>query len=245
MGLLLDGPPATIEDLSARDSDLLAVANAEGMDLTVKLRLASDEIAMSIAPMLNSNGCPSLRQVAVTPQLTSWHIYTTLRLIYQDLYFSRLNDRYQAKMNLFRDAEAVAFDALRTAGLGVVFDPVPQASTPTVGTVTSNNTGGTFYAGVTLVNRASEEGLMSIPVQVDTETGSAATFSMPSVPSNAVGWNLFAGVAPDCLTRQNADVLQPDASISLSPERLVDGAPHRCGQQANTFYPMPRRILRG
>ena len=49
MAMLLDGPPSTIDDLNARDSDLLNVAGAEGIDLTTKLQLAATDVGMPVS----------------------------------------------------------------------------------------------------------------------------------------------------------------------------------------------------
>ena len=78
MAMLLDRPPSTIADLSARDSDLLDVSATEGIDLSAKLQLAATDIGNSIDSMLISvlPSCmavrqrfPSLRHIAVTSQL--------------------------------------------------------------------------------------------------------------------------------------------------------------------------------
>jgi hypothetical protein len=254
MALLLDRPPATIDDLTSRDSDLLTVAVAEGVDLTSKLLLAAADIGMEVETMLSTalppqsqwlTRFPSLRHIAVTPQLLLWHTCLTLQLVYQDLYFSRLNDRYQAKMKLYRDEAARALDSLRINGLGIVYDPIRQALAPQVAIVQSAGAGGTMYVSVAFVNERGEEGLMSVPVEIDTLDGTAAGISIIALADNAAGWNLYAGVSPDQLTRQNDQTLDPLASATLVPERLLDGGTPAMGQRANMMYPVPRRLLRG
>ena len=44
MALFTDGPVSSIDDLAAQDTQLLDVANAEGIDVTRKLGLAQDEL---------------------------------------------------------------------------------------------------------------------------------------------------------------------------------------------------------
>ena len=213
MAMLLDGPPSTIADLSVRDSDLLDVSATEGIDLSAKLQLAATDIGNSIDSMLLSvlPSCiavrqrfPSLRHIAVTSQLKLWHTLSTLRLVYQDVYYSRLNDRYQAKMKMFREEESRALDDLRTVGLGVVFDPLPQALAPNIATVQSTDAGGTIYVAVSYVNQKSEQGLASVPVELDVPRESVATVNLTLLADNATGWNLFAGVSPDALYQQNS-----------------------------------------
>lgn len=252
MAMLLDGPPSTIEHLSERDSDLLAVAVSEGIDLTVKLQLASADIGMTIEMMLTPplasswrQAPSSLRHIAATPQLRKWHTYMTLRLIYQDLFGSRLNDRYQAKARIYRDEEARALEDLRTAGLGVVYDPLPQSPVPNVGSVQATDIGGTLYAATAFVNQRDEEGLMSVPVEIDTTDGTAAAVTIAELADNAIGWNLYAGVAPDALTKQNTRTLSPLAPYTLSPGRLVAGPGPTGGQRPNAMQALPQRISRG
>jgi hypothetical protein len=254
MAMLLDGPPSTIEDLNARDSDLANVSVSENINLTAKLQLAARDIEMAVESMLLSVppnygrirfACPSLRNIAVTPQLKRWHTYMTLRLVYQDLYYSRLNDRYQAKMKLYSDEESRMADESRTTGLGVVFDPLPQALAPQVATIATSDSGGTIYVGVTFVNERGEQGLMSTPIEVDTQDGTAASFSLIGLADNAVGWNLYAGLSPDALARQNNQTLDPMSSVVLAPGRLASGPKPGFGQRSNTLFPVPRRILRG
>jgi len=254
MAMLLDGPPSTIEDLSAWDSDLSNVAVAEGIDLTTKLQLAAAAISRSVETMLMSatpsyggmrTSFPELRHIVVTPQLKLWHTHATLRLIYQDLYYTRLNDRYKAKMTLYHEEETRAADDLRINGLGIAFDPLPQALPPSIGSVVTDDAGGTMYVGITFVNQRDEEGLVSVPNEVETQDNSAATVTLTALADNAVGWNLYAGLSPDGLTRQNPQTLDPLASPTLAPARLIAGSKPGSGQRPNLLRPMPRRILRG
>ena len=53
MALFTDGPVSSIEEMTARDSQLLTVANVEGIDVTQKIALAQDEIALELGIMLS------------------------------------------------------------------------------------------------------------------------------------------------------------------------------------------------
>jgi hypothetical protein len=255
MAMLLDGPPSTIGDLSIRDSDLLDVAAAEGIDLSAKLQLAATDIGNAVESMLLSllplcglirQRFPSLRHIAVTQQLKLWHTFSSLRLVYQDLYYSRLNDRYQAKMKMYREEELQALNELRTVGFGIVFDPLPQALAPNVAMVQSAGSGGgTVYVAVSYVNQKDEEGLASLPIEADVPSGNAATVNLTALADNATAWNLYAGVSPDALSRQNSQTLDPLAAPTLVPANLGSGPRPGSGQHANQLYPLPRRILRG
>lgn len=254
MAMLLDGPPSTIGDLSVRDSDLLDVSATEGIDLSAKLQLAATDIGNTVDSLLTSllPSClevrqrfPSLRHIAVTPQLKLWHTFSTLRMVYQDVYYSRLNDRYQAKMKMFREEESRALNDLRAVGFGVVFDPLPQAIAPNVAMVQSTDAGGTVYVAVNYVNLKGEQGLASIPIEADIPAGNAAALNLTTLAENATGWNLFAGISPDALYQQNSQTLDPLAVVTLAPDTLASGPKPGSGQHANRLYPVPRRILRG
>jgi hypothetical protein len=253
MALLLDGAPSTIGDLSARDSDLLDVSATEGIDLSAKLQLAATDVGNTIESMLMAvlpsfnvrERFPSLRHIAVTPQLKLWHTFSTLRLVYQDVYYSRLNDRYQAKMKMFREEAARALEDLRTVGLGVVFDPLPQAVAPGVAMVQSTSAGGTVYAAISYVNQKGEQGLASVPAEIDVPSGNSATLNLTALADNATGWNLFAGVSPGTLYQQNLQPLDPLAGVTVDPDNLLSGPQPGSGQHANMLHPLPRRILRG
>lgn len=254
MAMLLDGPPSTIADLSARDSDLLNVSAAEGIDLTAKLQLLAADLEHSVESTLISmlpsgplagQRFPSLRQITVTPQLRLWHTFATLRAIYQDLFYSRLNDRYHAKMKMYGEEESRALDNLRTVGFGVVFDPLPQAVAPTITMVQSTGAGGTIYAAVSYVNKRGEQGVVSVPVEADIPAGTVASISLTALADNACGWNVFAGVSPDLLLQQNTRTLDPLETITVAPGNLAAGPKPELGQKANLLYPIPQRILRG
>src|ERR1043165_9003057 len=96
MALFTDGPVSCIVDLTARDTQLLNVAVAEGIDVTQKLALAQDELALELATllartsfldqMLSLSTEPDLGSVVVTPALKLWHTLRSLELVYADAY---------------------------------------------------------------------------------------------------------------------------------------------------------------
>ena len=254
MAMLLDGSPSTIHDLTARDSDLLATCAAEGIDLTTKLALTSQDTQAAVESMLASarpnyrmwvERFPTLNHVAVTPTLKRWHTFATLRAVYQDLYYSRLNDRYQAKMRLYKEEETTALDDLRSVGLGIVRDPLPAAAVPNVSMVPGGGAGGTVYLAVAYVNSAGEQGIVSLPIEADIAASNVASVTITSLAPNATGWNLFAGVSPDALNQQNTQTLGPLDAMSVAADLLATGPAPGDGQHPNFHYPVPRRILRG
>ena len=104
MALFTDGEVSSIEDLRGYDTQLLDVANVEGIDVTRKLQLAQEEIATEVTTLLGRlrlpgwlNAPPDPGRVVVTPPLRLWHSYLALEMVYRDAYHSQLNDRYAAK----------------------------------------------------------------------------------------------------------------------------------------------------
>src|SRR6516164_5839448 len=106
MALFTDGDVSSIEDLRGYDTQLLDVANTEGIDVTRKLKLAQDEIAAEITAMLSRRAWFKAPldpgRVVVTPPLKLWHMFLSLELVYRDAYRSQLNDRYAGKRDEFR-----------------------------------------------------------------------------------------------------------------------------------------------
>src|SRR5882757_6548346 len=103
MALYTDGPISSIEELTARDSQLLSVASTEGIDLTQKIALAQDELGLELCGMLTATGSllqdvwtspTGVQNIVVTPALKLWHALRTLELVYCDAYHNELNDRY-------------------------------------------------------------------------------------------------------------------------------------------------------
>src|SRR5450432_360793 len=113
MALFTDGPASSIEDMTARDSQLLTVANVEGIDVTQKSALAQDEIALELSIMLSSLSYvnqpiwttpqATIEGVVVTAALKMWHTLRALELVYRDAYNNELNDRYAGKRDQFRE----------------------------------------------------------------------------------------------------------------------------------------------
>src|SRR5690349_22507094 len=129
MALFTDGPASCILDLTARDTQLLNVAVAEGIDVTQKLALAHDDLALEIGTMLSRTSCgnealwftpqPDLGSVVITPPVKLWHTLRTLELVYADAYCSQLNDRYAGKRDQFRHMAERAFEKVIETGIGI------------------------------------------------------------------------------------------------------------------------------
>lgn len=192
MALFTDGPASTIEDLAAQDSQLLNVANSEGIDLTVKLGLAQDAIGLELEELLQRGSNFRLSQVVVTPAVRLWHTYRTLESVYRDAYHSQLNDRYAGKRDQFRELSKWAHNRVIQGGLGIAPTPVPRACGLDLQATAGVLPDGTYYASMAWVNAAGEEGACSAPAAIEVAGGTFAAYP-PEAPAEAAGWNLYAG----------------------------------------------------
>jgi hypothetical protein len=254
MALFMDGPVSSIEDLTGQDSQLLDVAQVENIDVTRKLALAQDELAVELDSLLTRlsytaqpfwyTAPPKIARVVVTPPLKMWHTFRALEMVYADAYNSQLNDRYAGKRDQFHTRAQWAYGKLVEAGIGIASDPIPRAATPNVTTVSGALPDGTYYVTMGWINRAGEEGASAVPAVV-TITGSTLLVQPENPPVNVTGWKVYVGQAPETMVQQNSspiaagdDWLQPHPAVAAGP------APGS-GQAPNYLRPAPRVIQRG
>jgi hypothetical protein len=252
MALFTDGEVSSIEDLQGYDSQLLEVANIEGIDVTRKLQLAQVEIAMELATLLarrvgycSLNSTPTAGSVVVTAPLKLWHTFLALELVYRDAYCSQLNDRYAGKRDEFHGMAKRAYEKLIQTGLGISTDPVPRATPPKlVAPCAGGLQDGTYYVAVAWTNAGGAEGMTSTLVAVEV-SGSSFTVQAATDAANVRGWNVYAGCAPGALTLQNSSSLALDQAWVQPDTLLTTGRMAGCGQAPDYLLPVPRTIQRG
>ncbi len=254
MALFSDGSVSTVADLTAQDSSVLEVAATERIDLTQKLQLALAEVGQELASSLErtrSIYSPLLGQkqltvanVAVTPSLQVWHTYRALAAVYRDAYFSQLNARYSAKWQAFEKLARKAMLDTLEVGVGMVWDPMPQAGAPQLSTVAGAGPGGAFYAAVSFVNAAGEEGLASTVLDLTVAAGNLLVIAAGTAPSNAKGWNAYAGADPGALALLNATPLPIGAAFTWTAG-TVGGRGPAGGQMPNVLRVLSRMWQRG
>jgi hypothetical protein len=252
--LFTDSPAITIEDLANYETGILDTAATEGINLTIKIALATSEVGLQLqsqfTPLGTTNNLPNtgltLTNIVVTPAMEPWLIYHTLELVYRDAYFSQLNDRYQEKWNEYQNLSAAASALLFQIGVGTVLDPVPQADQPTLSLVPGTLTAAKYFVEVSWVSVSGGEGAPSETTALDVPTGDTLQVQAVNAPANAVSWNVYAGVSPDALYLQNSLPLAPGASwIAPSSSLAATGQQPGDGQQPVYLSPAPRILLRG
>jgi hypothetical protein len=254
MALFMDGPVSGIEDLTAQDSQLLDVAQVENIDVTQKLALAQDEMAVELDTLLTRLGfyeqpfwhpaTPKIAKVVVTPPLKMWHTFRTLEMVYADAYNNQLNDRYAGKRDQFHARAQWACGKVVEAGIGIASDPIPRAATPMVTTVSGALPDGTYYVTMAWTNRAGEEGASAVPAVVTT-TSSALSVQPVNPPPNVTGWKVYVGGAPDAMVQQNSSPIAVGDNWAQPNQVVAAGAAPGSGQAPNYLRPAPRAIQRG
>jgi hypothetical protein len=254
MALFMDGTVSSIEDLAAQDSQLLDVAEVENIDVTQKLALAQDELAIELNTLLTRlsytgqpfwyTAPPRIATVVVTPPLKMWHTFRCLEIVYADAYSSQLNDRYAGKRDQFHDRAQWAYGKLLETGLGVASDPIPRAVTPDVTTANGAMPDGTYYVTTAWTNRAGEEGASAVPAVI-TIKGGALSVQSGRPPLNATGWKVYVGWAPDTMVQQNSSPIATGETWVQPNQLIIEGPAPGSGQGPNYLRPVPRVIQRG
>lgn len=254
MALFTDGPVASMEDLTAQDTQLPGVASVEGIDVTQKLFLAQEEIGLELQTLLSGlkradqalwlAPAATIKNVVVTPALKMWHTFRTLEMVYRDAYADQLNDRYAAKRDQFEQRANWAYEKLLLLGIGIAWSPVPRAREPQVNSATGSLADNTYYVSMAWVNDKSEEGAPSVATAITT-TGSTFSVQPGAPPAGAAGWNVYAGTDPDALWQQNGPPVAAGQAW-LQPNTITTGGSSPgWGQSPDYHMAVPRMILRG
>jgi hypothetical protein len=164
-------------------------------------------------------------------------------MVYRDAYRSQLNDRYAGKRDEFHGMVKWAYDKVVQTGLGIVNDPVGRAFPPRVETCAGGLPDGTYYVATAWTNPAGAEGMGSTAVTIDI-AGSSFSVNQAAEGMKARGWNIYAGISPQSLTRQNDSTLAPDQTWT-QPNTLVSGGRASMGQTPDYLLAVPRMIQRG
>lgn len=260
MALLTDGNPNDSEALRAYEAAILDVANVETIDLNAKLCLATEEISQDVldvllghtrtlysltAPVGEDRRQIGVSDVVVSPQMKRWHALHTLAVVYRDAYNNQLNDRYKNKWEEYRELARGAKERTLEYGIGLMAAPVPRAGTPVLGATAGTLAGTIYYAQVSWVSAAGQEGSASPATTFQTTDNSALTVAAVNAPAIAAGWNVYLGPTASTLTLQNSLPLAVDATFTLAGSGLVSGVSPGDGQAADMFVTGGRILRRG
>jgi hypothetical protein len=254
MALFIDGPANSVDGLADEDSGLLETAQTCGIKVDGKLRLAWEEMHSDLYLWLDRpkgavdfvlNPAYRVDQIVVSDPLRRWERMSALANVYRDGYFSQLVDRYQAKWDEYTALTRNARETLIATGLDLVTDPIRKAASPMLGDTAGAGTGGMFYASVAWLNAAGDEGQAADAASITTPAGRYMTVSAVDAPSNATGFNVYAGATPYSMTLQNTAALAPGSVYTYVPGATSTGRGPGRGQKAQFKRRLARTILRG
>src|SRR5579872_764104 len=229
MALLTDGNPNDEKALRLYEAAILDVAKVETIDLDAKLCLATVEISQDVLDVLlgHTRTLYSLvspigadrrklgvSDVVVSPQMKRWHALHTLAVVYRDAYNNQLNDRYKNKWEEYRELAHGAKERTLEFGIGLVAVPVPRAGIPVLGATAGALAGTIYYAQVSWVSAAGQEGSASPATTFQTADNSLLTAAAVNAPAIAAGWNVYLGLTSSTLTLQNSAPLAIGATFS-------------------------------
>jgi len=130
-------------------------------------------------------------------------------------------------------------------GIGLVAAPVPMAGTPALGAAAGTLAGTIYYAQMSWVSAAGQEGSASPATTFQTADNSVLTVAAGNAPAIAAGWNVYLGLVSSTLTRQNSAPLAIGATYTLPGSGLLSGASPGDGQAADMFVTGGRILRRG
>src|SRR5712671_5842758 len=235
--LFTDSPAIEIEDLADHETSILDTASTEGINLTVKIGLARDEVGLQMQSRFPQLGLVNigLMNVVITPALRLWLIFHTLEIVYRDAYHNQLNDRYKAKWDEYKDLSAYASGLLFQIGIGTAVDPIPEAEHPLLGLTAGSLTPAKYFVRVAWRNTTGEEGAPSETTALDVGAGHTLQVQAVNPPANAASWNVYAGSTPDALFLQNETPLSRLVSWTAPGSVLLTFGPQPGTGQQPTF----------
>lgn len=257
MSLFVDGPVVTVDLLTQYDSNVLTVSAAEGINLTTKILLAQEAMYLELQRLIRRSEFSAEQWLWVTYRgvenvvwskgLKIWQVYESLALIYRDAYYSQLNDRHRARAEEYAILANRSKRDLVEFGLGLASHPIRRPAQPVVSLVPASEVGGTFYFSVSCLNESGQESTSSALLSFDVTDGNAAdlTLALP-IPPDVTGWNLYAGVAPEQMFKQNDQPLIPGFDWCYLPSLAVtSGCGLPGGQTPDQHWPLNRFMQRG
>jgi hypothetical protein len=173
-----------------------------------------------------------------------WHALHTLEIVYRDAFNNQLNDRYQAKLNEYRELSRSARANALLFGIGLVQDPVPKAQQPSLSLTPAASVGGTVYVQISWASGMGKEGAPSDVTAFTVPASNGLTVTPSAPPAVAAGYNVYAGASASGLSLQNGSLIAANQSFVLPATLSTSGNPPGTGQPADVYItggPLMRR----
>lgn len=265
MALFTDDFISDVQDLLAYESNLTEVADAEGIDLEGKLRLAQNEVGVELGMAALSPGniywtsMPwtaagpdanfsrfALNTVVVTNPLKLWHTFQTLGNVYRDAYNRKLNDKYLPKWTEYKELARWASNLLYQTGIGLVTQPVPRPEPPVLDSVAGTLGAQTLYVQIAWTGRSGvAEGAPSAEGAIDLGANHKLRVTPPAAPGGVTGWSVYVGGTSGAEARQNGTLLALGQPWVMPDTGLAAGAAVGGGQEPEFYKSIPRFVQRG
>ena len=244
MALFTDGTISTLEELRGYESGIYETASTERIDLSQKLALAIEELAIELIARFFREQPDDLGRVVVTQPLHLWHVFQSLALTYRDAYNSHLNDRYSGKWREYERMAKWASLNLFEIGVGMVGEAVAKAEPPIVSTASGQAEAAMYWIRASWVNASGEEGCPSEPAVLAAAQGTVPVVETGGAPGNARGWNVYVGRAIEDCQLQNAAPLTMGTTWKLPGQGLSAGRRPGNGQQPSSYRRIERVLRR-
>jgi hypothetical protein len=246
MALLADGDIVTLDLLQERESGLLDMAAAEGVNLQSKIALATAAVTAELELFLERNGYGrDTTGIVVTELLKEWITATTLQLAYRDAYHTQLNDRHTGKILHYEKVAERARRLLFETGPGSVSKPLLRPAAPVVTPTAGTGPAASYAVRTSWVDDSGAESAPSPVATLETGANSAIQVSVERPCEGATGWNVYAGTDSLNTTRQNAIRLPLTGVWTGAADTLIRGSEPPCGQAPSCWLTPVRVLNRG
>jgi hypothetical protein len=259
MALFTDTAIVTIDDLLPFEASLVQVASSHGINVDIKIGLATSAIGDKLMLWLLNAGASDpqwlsrrtvgLSTVVVTPILQRWICFESLSRIYAEAYNAQLNTRYQGKWSEYQKEAANASEMFCMSGLGIVYNPLPRPDVPLVSVQAGNVPAQAAFIQTAWVDGNGNESALSLENGTVLPDNSSMAVAMAEgalgAPAAAIGWNVYAGAQSGLLTRQNATPVAIGEAWDMPPSGLQVGSNPSGGQNPAFYITLSKRLRRG
>ena len=174
-----------------------------------------------------------------------WHALHTLEVFYRDGFNNQLNDRYQDKVDEYRDLARLARAHTLRFGIGLVSVPLPMAEPPKIDFVAGPLAQATYYIQVTWVSSSGQEGEPSKLTTADAVPGALPVITAVNPPSGAIGFRVYMGLTDSTVALQTATPVATGASFTLAGTGLIAGRAPGMGQAPDYYITGGAGLTRG
>jgi hypothetical protein len=258
MALFTDSDIVTLQDLLPFEASLVQIASSHGINVETKINLsiaaAGDKLLFWLLragmsdPQWVSRRLLGLSTVVVTPTLHRWLCFDALSRFYSEAYYVQLNTRFEGKWTEYQAAADEAFAMVANAGIGIVYNPLPQPLLPLASVQSGSLPAQALFIQTAWVDRNSNEGALSPINGLILAGANNVVVQMAegvNAPKNAIGWNIYASATGNDLTRQNGAPLTIGSTWQLPTSGVISGPEAIGGQQPDYYVIDPKRIQRG